>query len=50
MISVKIDLPVIISLSFEAIEFSSLLRFAEGDSPVGDRTAVDRLKLDGVVH
>lgn len=42
------DLPVALSSS---IAFPSLLRFAEGVSPVGDRTAVGRLELlVGVVH
>ena len=42
------DLPVSLSSS---IAFPSLLRFAEGVSPVGDRTAVGRLELlVGVVH
>ena len=40
------DLPVALSSS---IAFPSLLRFAEGVSPVGDRTAVGRLELL-VVH
>ena len=42
------ELPVALSSS---IAFPSLLRFAEGVSPVGDRTAVGRLELlVGVVH